>query len=255
MNRRAALIGLALGWIVAAFPPPVEAAPRPGTAGRGVRAGSSTRPVAPVDPAEAAFLAATQPGLADSTRARLGAFLARHRRHARARDAHRELGMLAYARGDYAGARTEFRRSRGGGVDDEARYWEALAAFALGRPHDARALALPLAQSRRPTARRRDATSLVALSWAQEGHRVEALAAYRLLFALPPRDGEAAALYQAAKLASELGRTEDATAWRAQLLADAPGSPEAATILAEEKAAATTAPRPDSSATRERRTP
>jgi tetratricopeptide (TPR) repeat protein len=177
---------------------------------RDVRAGSSTRPLPPTDPGEAAFLAAIAPGLADSTAARLNAFLARFARHARAPEARHELGLLAYARGDYAIARREFRRARGPGVGEEARYGEALAAFALGRPRDARALVLPLAQARRETPRRRDAAYLVALSWAQEGHRVEALAAYQLLFALVPRRPEAAALYQAASLARELGRSEDA---------------------------------------------
>jgi tetratricopeptide (TPR) repeat protein len=208
-------------------------------------------PTAPFDPVEAAWNAAIAPGLADSTRVRLDAFLARHGRHPRARDAHHELGLLAYARGDYSAAREEFRRARPPG-GDESRYWEALAAFALGRPRDARTLAMPLtrAAGRQVGLRRWDAAYLVALSWAQEGRKPEALAAYRELFALPPAGAEAAALYQAVGLARELGRDDDAAEWRRRLLARAPGSPEAASLLADE--AARPAAPADSGATRRR---
>lgn len=214
---------------------PAGAAPAaPPVTGRDVRAGSSTI-ATPLDPVRAEFAAATAPGLADSTRARLLAFLARHGRHPLAREARLELGRLAYARGDYAAGRDEFRRAGG----EEGRYWEGLSAFALGRPREARAAVLPLARARKDSPRRWDAAYLVALSWAQEGRRAEALAAWRALFALPPRGGgEAAALYQGVRLARELGRVEDVAAWRGRLLARAPGSPEAASLLAEEKAAA-----------------
>ncbi len=209
-------------------------------------------PVAPTDPARVALEAARAPGLADSSRARLTAFLATHPRHPLAREARHELGLLAYARGDYAAARDEFRRARPSSGGDEPRYWEALSAFALGRTREARTLALPLARAagKQVGPRRWDAAYLVALCWAQEGRKPEALAAYRELFALPPSGSEAAALYQGVGLARELGRTEDASAWRTRLLARAPRSPEAASLLADEPPAA--AARPDSSAARRR---
>jgi tetratricopeptide (TPR) repeat protein len=192
--------------------------------------------VAPADPVRAALDAALAPGLADTTHARLDAFLAAHGRHALARTARHELGLLAYARGDYATARDEFRRARPASGGDETRYWEALSSFALGRPREARTLALPMARAtaRQAGPRRWDAAYLVALCWAQEGRKAEALAAYRDLFALPPAGGEAAALYQGIGLARELGRIDDATAWRTRLLARAPGSPEAASLLADD---------------------
>ncbi len=244
---RALALALAVGL---ALPAPA-AAQRGGS--RGVRAGSSTRQVVPADPIENAVRAAIAPGLADTTRVRLAEFLARHPRHPRARDAHHELGLLAYARGDYAVARDAFRRARGPGGGEEARYWEALSLFALGRPREARALAAPLSRARTATPRRRDAAALVALSWAEAGRRAEALAAYGALFALPEeKPGDAPALYQAATLARDLGRAEDAATWRARLLREAPGSPEAATVLAEQKAAPAAA---DSTAARAHRAP
>jgi tetratricopeptide (TPR) repeat protein len=208
--------------------------------------------VAPTDPARAALDAALAPGLADTTRLRLEAFLGTHPRHPLAREARHELGLLAYARGDYAAARDEFRRARPSSGGDEARYWEALSAFALGRTREARTLALPMARASGKQAgpRRWDAAYLVALCWAQEGRKAEALAAYRELFALPPAGSEAAALYQGVGLARELGRTEDATAWRTRLLARAPRSPEAASLLADEPPAGPA--RPDSAAARRR---
>jgi len=230
----AAARGAALGLLLAiALAAPAGAAPE-------VRTGSSSDPrgrPAPGDAVRAAFAAATAPGLADTTRVRLADFLARYGRHPLARDAHHELGLLAYAKADYATAREQFRRARPPSGGEEARYWEGLSAFALGRPRDARVLAQPLARAKRDTPRRWDAAYLVALSWAQEGRRPEALAAYRELFALAPRGGEAAALYQAIRLARELGRDEEAGQWRARLLRTAPGSPEAASLVAEEKAA------------------
>ncbi len=207
---------------------------------QGRRPAPTPAPVGPVDPVRAAWDAAVAPGLADTTRARLEAFLARYPRQPQARDAQHELGLLAYARGDYAAARDAFRRGRPASGGDEARYWEALSAFALGRTREARTLALPLAKAkpRQAGPRRWDAAYLVALSWAQEGKKSEALAAYRELFALPPAGAEAAALFQGVGLARELGRSEDAAAWRTRLLARAPGSPEAASLHADE------APRP-----------
>ena len=207
---------------------------------------------APADPVREAYARAIAPGLADSTRVRLASFLARYGRHPLARDAHHELGLLAYARGDYARAREEFRRARGPGAEEETRYWEALSLFALGRTREARSLVLPLARARRETPRRWDAASLVALSWAQEGRRAEAFAAYEELFALDgPGGAEAAALYQGVRLARELGRDEDAARWRTRLLRGAPGSPEAASLHAEEKGA----PAAADSATARRGTP
>ena len=233
-GARSTALGVVLGLALAA---PALAAPE-------VKSGSSSGPrgrLAPGDAVREAFAFATAPGLADTTRVRLADFLARYGRHPLARDAHHELGLLAYARADYATAREQFRRARPPAGGEEARYWEGLSAFALGRPRDARALVLPLARARRDTPRRWDAAYLVALSWAQEGRRPEALAAYRELFALAPRGGEAAALYQAMRLAHELGRGEEATQWRARLLRTAPGSPEAASLRAEEKAASASA--------------
>jgi tetratricopeptide (TPR) repeat protein len=205
-------------------------------------------PPTPADPVREAFTHAIAPGLADTTQARLGDFLARYGRHPLARDAHHELGLLAYARGDYARARDEFRRARGPGSVEEARYWEGLAAFALGRTQEARTAVGPLARMRRAIPRRWDAAYLVALSWAQEGRRAEALAAYRELFALDGQGGaQAAALYQAIRLARELGHDDDVSTWRGRLLRTAPGSPEAASLLAEEKGARAV---PDSAAMR-----
>jgi tetratricopeptide (TPR) repeat protein len=233
--RRALAPGLVLGLVLVVG----GAASATPAASQPARSGSSTGPrdrAAAGDPVREAFAAATAPGLADTTRVRLADFLARYGRHPLARDAHHELGLLAYARADYATAREQFRRARPPSGGEEARYWEGLSSFALGRPRDARALALPLARARRDTPRRWDASYLVALSWAQEGRRPEALAAYRELFSLAPRGGEAAALYQAIRLARELGRGEEAAQWRARLLRTAPGSPEAASLRAEEKA-------------------
>ena len=233
MNARAALAtaGVLLALTIAAVTIAVAVVPR----------GTSTAPgdrAAPADPVREAFARAIAPGLADTTQVRLADFLARYGRHPLARDAHHELGLLAYARGDYARARDEFRRGRGPGAEEETRYWEGLAAFALGRTREARSAVLPLARARRETPRRWDAAYLVALSWAQEGRRPEALAAYRELFALEGHGGgEAAALYQGVRLARELDRDEDATLWRTRLLRGAPGSPEAASLIAEEKGA------------------
>ena len=78
-----------------------------------------------------------------------------------------------------------------------------------------------------------DAANLVALSWAQQGNEPEALAAYRKLLALPRGGGEAAALYQAQKLAHDLAHADDASAWGKRLLAEYPESPEAASLKAE----------------------
>lgn len=222
------------------------------THAQGRRPAPTPAPVGPLDPVRATWDAALAPGLADTTRARLEAFLARYPRQPQARDAHYELGLLAYARGDYASARGAFRRARSASGGDETRYWEALSAFALGRTREARTLAQPLAQAkpRRAGPRRWDAAYLVALSWAQEGKKPEALAAYRQLFTLPPAGAEAAALFQGVRLARELGRTEDAAEWRKRLLARAPGSPEAASLHADE--ASRTPARADSGSVRGR---
>lgn len=209
-----------------------------GTTRGGARGAPGSERAAPADPVRAAWEHAIAPGLADSTRVRLGHFLARYGRHPLARDAHHELGLLAYARGDYARAREEFRRARGPGAAEEARYWESLALFALGRTREARALVLPLARNRRETPRRWDASALVALTWVQEGRRAEAFAAYEQLFGLEGAPGgEAAALYQGIRLARDLGHHDDAAAWRTRLRRVAPGSPEVASLLAEEKGA------------------
>lgn len=232
-SRLARTAGLAALLVVAAL----VVHPAAARAQRSLRGAPAGDRAAPADPVLAAFTRAVGPGLADTTQARLNEFLARYGRHPLARDAHHELGLLAYARGDYARARDEFRRARGPGAEEEARYWEGLAAFALGRPRDARALVRPLARARKDTPRRWDAAYLVALSWAQEGRRAEALAAYRELFAVEGKGGEAAALYQGVRLARELGRGEDAALWRSRLLRTAPASPEAASLLAEEKGA------------------
>jgi tetratricopeptide (TPR) repeat protein len=194
---------------------------------------ATPRPAPPADPIHAEFDAALAPGLGDSTAAQLARFLAAHPRHPLAPHAQFELGTLAYARGDYGEAREHFRRARAADLADEARYWEGLAAFALGRPRDAREAVLPAARARHDAPRRWDSAYLVALSWAQEGRRPEALAAYRSLFDLPAGSAQAAALYQAQHLAAELSRGDDATEWGKRLLAAYPNSPEAASFRAE----------------------
>lgn len=202
------------------------------------------------DPVRAAFDAAIAPGLGDSVETRLSRFLDRHARHPLARSARLELGSLAYARGEYVEARDLFRRARPAGTSpgaEEARYWEGQSAFALGRLREAREAVLPIARSKREVPRRWDAAYLVALSWAQEGRPAEAIAAYRALLELPATGGEASALYQAHRLARELGRADEATEWRARLLARYPRSPEAASLKGEEARA-----RPDSAAARAR---
>ena len=202
-------------------------------------------PAPPADPIRAEFDAALQPGLGDSTAAQLGRFLAAHPRHPLAPHAQFELGTLDYARGDYGQARERFRRARSTDLADEARYWEGLSAFALGRPRDARDAVLPAAHARHDAPRRWDSAYLVALSWAQEGRRPEALAAYRSLFELPAGSAQAAALYQAQRLAAELNRDDDAVEWGKRLLAAYPNSPEAASFRAEAvKPAPASAPAP-----------
>jgi len=206
-------------------------------------AGPPIKPPA-VDPVRAEFDAALAPGLGDSTAHRLDRFLAGHGRHPLAPAAQFELGRLAYARGDYAQARERFRRARGGALADEARYWEGLAAFALGRPREARDAVMPAARAPRAAPRRWDSAYLVALAWAQEGKRPEALAAYRALFDLPAGDAQASALYQAQRLADELQRTDDAEEWGRRLLVSYPRSPEAASFRAEVEKPAAAAPKP-----------
>jgi len=211
------------------------------------RAAHAAPPMKPaaVDPVRAEFDAALAPGLGDSTAHRLERFLAGHGRHPLALAAHFELGRLAYARGDYAQARERFRRARGGAIADEARYWEGLAAFALGRPREARDAVAAAARAPRTGPRRWDSAYLVALSWAQEGRRPEALAAYRALFDLPAGAAQASALYQAQRLAQDLKRADDAEEWGRRLLASYPRSPEAASFRAEaEKPAAAPAGQP-----------
>ena len=187
----------------------------------------------PVDTARAAFDAALAPGLGDSTAARLTRFLALHPRHPLTASAQFELGRLAYAKGAYAEARNRFRRARSAGLADEARYWEGLAAFALGRPREARDAVLQTARAPKAVPRRWDSAYLVALSWAEEGRRPEALAAYRQLFELPAGPAQASALYQAQRLASELDRVDESDEWGKRLLAAYPRSPEAASFRAE----------------------
>jgi hypothetical protein len=155
-----------------------------------------------------------------------------------------ELGRLAYAaRRLRPGPRTLPARAR-----RRARRRGALLggarAFALGRPREARdAWRPPHAHPARGPARW-DSAYLVALSWAQEGKRPEALAAYRALFDLPAGDAQASALYQAQRLAHDLQRTDEAEEWGRRLLASYPRSPEAASFRAEaEKPAAAAAPR------------
>ena len=206
---------------------------------------STTKPTPPADPIHAEFDAALAPGLGDSTAAQLGRFLSAHARHPLAPHAQFELGTLAYARGEYGEARERFRRARATDLADDARYWEGLAAFALGRPRDARDAVLPAARARHDAPRRWDSAYLVALSWAQEGRRPEALAAYRSLFDLPAGSAQAAALYQAQRLAAELSRGDDAAEWGKRLLAAYPNSPEAASFRAETaKPAAAPTPAP-----------
>ena len=233
MTRARLLLLLAAFCVSAA-----TAAPAPG------RRGATPGPVLPVaapaaDPVRGEFEAATAPGLGDSTRARLGRFLASHPRHPLVAQAHFELGTLAYASGDYGEAREQFRRARAGELADEARYWEGLAGFALGRTHEARDAVLAVAHARRDVPRRWDSAYLVALSWAQEGRRAEALAAYRALFELPAGPMQAAALYQAQRLAVELSRTDDAQDWGRRLLASYPKSPEAASFRVDAPAPGT----------------
>jgi tetratricopeptide (TPR) repeat protein len=198
-----------------------------------------------VDPVRAEFDAALAPGLGDSTAYRLERFLAGHARHPLTLAAQFELGRLAYARGDYAQARERFRRARGGANADEARYWEGLAAFALGRPREARDAVAAAARAPRTAPRRWDSAYLVALSWAQEGKRPEALAAYRALFDLPAGSAQASALFQAQRLAKELERGDEAEEWGKRLLVAYPKSPEAASFRAEaEKSAPAAAAKP-----------
>jgi tetratricopeptide (TPR) repeat protein len=216
----------------ASAPPP---APRP-----------ALRPAPPADPIRAEFDEALAPGLGDSTAARLGRFLAVHPHHPLAPHAQFELGTLAYARGEYGDARERFKRARAAELDDEARYWEGLSAFALGRPRDAREAVLPAARAKHDAPRRWDSAYLVALSWAQEGRRPEALAAYRTLLDLPAGPAQAAALYQAQRLAAGLSRADDAAEWGKRLLSAYPNSPEAASFRAETaKPAAPPAATPD----------
>jgi tetratricopeptide (TPR) repeat protein len=194
-------------------------------------------PAPAVDPVRAEFDAALAPGLGDSTKIRLDRFLAAHGRHPLAAPAQFELGRLAYAKAEYAEARERFRRARSGTLEAEARYWEGLASFALGRPREARDAVANTAHASKPVPRRWDAAYLVALSWAQEGKRPEALAAYRTLLALPAGPAQASALYQAQRLAKELERADDAATWGKRLLASYPHSPEAASFRAEAVAA------------------
>lgn len=196
----------------------------------------------PSDPVRAQYDAALAAGLGDSVGTQLVRFLAEHRRHALAAAAQFELGQLGYARGDYAVARERFRRARSGPLADEARYWEGLSAFALGRPREARDAVLATARSGKAAPRRWDSAYLVALSWAQEGRRPEAMAAYRKLFDLPAGPAQAAALYQAQRLATELERSDEASEWGRKLLASYPRSPEAASFRAESVRPATAAP-------------
>jgi tetratricopeptide (TPR) repeat protein len=222
--RLAAFLALALLAGPALAAPPAKRAPAPKPA---------AAPAPPLDPVRAQYEAATAPGLGDTVRTGLNRFLAAHPRHALAPSAQFELGLLAYARGEYAEARERFRRARSGPGTDEARYWEGLSAFALGRPRDARDAVLGAARAGKAVPRRWDSAYLVALSWAQEGRRPEALAAYRALFELPAGPAQAAALYQAQRLAKELERDEEAVAWGRKLLASYPQSPEAASFRAE----------------------
>ena len=196
----------------------------------------------PADPVRAELDAALAPGLGDSTSARLERFLAAHGRHPLAPAAQFELGRLAYAKGDYAQARERFRRARWGAFEPEARWWEGLSAFALGRPRDARDAVQATARAVKPVPRRWDSAYLVALSWVEEGKRPEALAAYRALLALPAGPAQASALYQAQRLAAELERGDDAREWGKRLLASYPRSPEAASLRADQEKAAAPAP-------------
>ncbi len=236
---RTAAIGFALGTLFASLAG--AAAPVPARK-PAAHAAPAPAPAPLPDPIRAEFDAAIAPGLGDSTSARLGRFLVAHPRHPLATGAQFELGTLAYVRGDYGNARERFRRARAGALTDEARYWEGLAAFALGRTRDARDAALGLTRSRKDGPRRWDSAYLVALSWAQEGRRPEALAAYKGLFDLPAGPMQAAALYQAQRLAAGLARTDDASAWGRKLLAVYPNSPEAASFRAESPVAARPTP-------------
>jgi tetratricopeptide (TPR) repeat protein len=204
----------------------------------GARGAPVQGPPAPsTDPIVLEFEAASAPGLGDSTEARLVRFAGAHPRHALAAEAQFDLGRLAYARGNYADARARFHRARWGLVSEEARYWEGLSAYALGKPRETREVVQGTARSRKEVPRRWDSAYLVALSWAQEGRRPEALAAYRELFVLPAGSAQAAALYQAQRLAAELERTEDADEWGRRLLVRYPRSPEAASFRAERASA------------------
>jgi tetratricopeptide (TPR) repeat protein len=224
--KRAALAALVLvAWAACA-----TAAPGPPVAARPTK---TPAPAPVLDPVGAQYDAALTPGVGDSTKTRLVRFLAEHPRHPLTAPAQFELGLLAYARGDYAEARERFRRARSGGIADEARYWEGLSAFALGRPREARDAVLQTARAGRPVPRRWDSAYLVALSWAQEGRRPEALAAYRTLFELPAGPAQAAALYQAQRLAVDLQRSDEAAEWGKKLLSSYPQSPEAASFKAE----------------------
>jgi tetratricopeptide (TPR) repeat protein len=196
----------------------------------------SPAPVAPrpADPIRAEYEAAIAPGLADSCATRLTHFLALHPRSPWAYAAELELGQLHYAKGDYAAAREHFRHAHGGASLDEARWWEGLSSFALGRPREARDAVSTLAHDRHGAPRQWDATYLVALSYAQEGDKPQALAAYRELLGLPAGTGQAAALYQAERLAHDLARPDEALSWGKRLLADYADSPEAASLRAEE---------------------
>ncbi len=227
--RRAALLVLLLAGTALAAPKPQAKAP------------IAARP-APSDPLREEYDAALAAGLGDSVRSQLTGFLAEHPRHALAAPAQFELGQLGYAKGDYAEARERFKRARTGPLADEARYWEGLSAFALGRPREARDAVLGTARSKKALPRRWDSAYLVALSWAQEGRRPEAIAAYRTLFDLPAGPAQAAALYQAQRLATELQRADEASEWGRKLLASYPRSPEAASFRAETVRPATTAP-------------
>lgn len=215
----AALACLAIGF---AFNAPGAAAPPP----RGATAlPASPAPPRPGSP-EGLWQAARQAVPADSATTRYGELARRYPRHPLAQAALMELGDCQYARGEYQAARQYYRRVRGPAAG-RARFGEALCAYALGDPTQARRIAQPLVRERNDPATWL-AALLVAQSWEAEGRVPETLTAYRRLLDLPAGPAEPAALLGAARAAERAGQAEASAQHLADLLHRYPNSAESA---------------------------
>jgi tetratricopeptide (TPR) repeat protein len=143
------------------------------------------------------------------------------------------LGRLHYARGEYHAAAAAFTRaaarldpSRRG----EARYWTGVCWLALRSPSAARATFEEVAASGSP--RRNDARFGLALAWEMADRPDRAYDTLEQLLAGNPGEVGAAALDHFAALADRLHRTLVARRARARLIAQYPGSLEAASAAA-----------------------